>query len=284
KADDMECSSLSSDEIYVFCSASRIYPEATCIFYIFYSESSSVTVHKESLKEVESIHQAKPYLTLTDCPNEVFEGSVVSCTCVLEGYSSTNVFYNWYNNSNDVLLTSTSRITFVADMYSRVKMSAGLVFFTTCLLFLRTTLIYSHTNDNKGRIKLFNTGVQSNFSKNNITLLNDNLSYLVIRGQFNSSDVTVKTVGFERHTSQESSFKLECIISVSVGCGQIYSHRCYCSTTQDRNIYEIILNTTVNDNDSNAIVRAFMLLNPQDKIYSQNVTLPTIYNLSNNLI
>ncbi|KAH9490052.1 hypothetical protein Btru_039055 [Bulinus truncatus] len=107
------------------------------------------------------------------------------------------------------------------------------------------------------------------------------LDRYVITGSVDNSDIELATVIFEKSRGDFSDKPIVCTIDFTIAYKNQTSLNCYCTPTPERNIFNIALNLKVKSEDSNAKIRAYMLIKDAKAIYSETVTLPTVLDFSN---
>ncbi|XP_055866014.1 uncharacterized protein LOC106055294 isoform X1 [Biomphalaria glabrata] len=162
------------------------------------------------------------------------------------------------------------------------KNITGLMRFSICptIYFVIYTLFRACEKcDGEQYIFLYGNHSEVNKAKCEIGYV-DGLDNYLMTGRVNMSNKNVLAVGLELVTKEHSeTSSYYCVIRFVDECHSDQTDSCYCVGTDEVNIFQVIFNITLKHQDSNATVRAVMLLSNHQEIYSNETMLPPVTKL-----
>ncbi|KAK0069150.1 polymorphic transmembrane cluster 2 transmembrane protein 2 [Biomphalaria pfeifferi] len=138
KAENLTCVSRSEESVNVSCTATNIFPEASCLFTISRNTHQAVNTiiyasnskywptnssddlfyYKATFNKTLKIKFESPSIEFPNCVENVEEDVITNCSCKMKGLGSESATYSWLNTSGHVLLSNTSLLTYVATEYN----------------------------------------------------------------------------------------------------------------------------------------------------------------------
>ncbi|KAI8780132.1 polymorphic transmembrane cluster 2 transmembrane protein 1 [Biomphalaria glabrata] len=96
-----------------------------------------------------------------------------------------------------------------------------------------------------------------------------------IKGKVSFATETLKSIGLE---NVQKDFYY-CLIPFFEGCQNDTSHICYCLHTENNGTYDLVFTIFLHHEDSNATVRAVMIIQDEPVRYSNEIMLPQVANI-----